>query len=443
MMVVVGGGPAGRIAAMRLAEEGQEVCLVDSGGLGGQCLHFGCMVVCALNDVARHRRQAETLAGLGIVDTVPGVSFGTLLKEMASIQATIHGILREETKQAGVTVLAEREARVDGRTVTAGRETFRPEAVLVATGSAPYVPEIEGIGLPGIYTPHTLHTMPDLPETVAILGGGVMAAEFAYIFGGLGSRVEMICRSGFLPNIDPKLRETARKDIAFATIRENTAVDEFRGTGKVQTAELRSGDGREEIDVDAVFVAAGLVPRTEAVSGLEKGPLGEIRVDASMRTSVSGVWAAGDVTGPPYLTPVARREGLVAAESMLGRERTIDRAWIPQSMSLGYDYAFSSMPAEPDVSISIPAPAGPGTFWSVPARHTGMAKIRFQPDGGGITGIYAAAPGASLSATYLAFLMRQGATIHDFRDLLEVHPSTDGIYWLLQHSADWVRRHRP
>lgn len=442
MMLVVGGGPAGRIAAMRLAEEGQEVCLVDSGGLGGQCLHFGCMVVCALNDVARHRRRAETLAGLGIIDTVPDVSFGTLLKEMASIQATIHGVIREETRQAGVTVLSGREAHVDGRTVTAGHETFRPEAVLVATGSVPYLPEIKGIGLPGIYNPHTLHTMTDLPESVAIIGGGVMAAEFAHIFGGLGSRVEMICRSGFLPQIDPKLCETARKDLSFAAIRENTAVAEFSGDGRVQTVELRSGGVREEIDVDAVFIAAGLVPRTEAVSGLEKGPLGEIRVDASMRTSVPGVWAAGDVTGPPYLTPVARHEGFVAAESMLGRERTIDHDWIPQSMSLGYDYAFSSMPAESDVSLSIPAPAGPGSFWSVPARHTGTAKISFQPDGGGITGIYAAAPGASLSATYLAFLMRQGATIHDFGDLREVHPSADGIYWLLQHTAGWVRRHR-
>ncbi|NYT06503.1 MAG: NAD(P)/FAD-dependent oxidoreductase [Methanomicrobiales archaeon] len=443
MKLVIGGGPAGRIAAMRLAEGGEEVTLVDRGGLGGQCLHYGCMVVCALNDVARHRRQAAILHERGFLDRIPEISFPSLLAEMAGIQDTIHRVIADETKNAGVTVLAGKTAAIDGATVTVGDEPVDHDGLLIATGSRPNVPAIEGITLPGVFSPHSLATMPGIPRRLAIIGGGVMAAEFTHIFGCLGAEVEVICRSGFLPSIDPRLRDQARRDLSFATIREHTLPVRIGGGDRARFMTIRCGEEEGEIDVDAVFVAAGLVPRSEAVSGIAKGPAGEILVDKRMRTNVPGVWAAGDVTGPPFLTPVARKEGQVAADTMLGREARIDHAWIPQSMSLMHDYAFCTGDIPGGRSLSIPAPAGPGNFWSVPDRRTGMAKISFGHEEGRITGMYAAAPGAALFATYLAYLMRRGATIHDFEDLCEVHPSTDGIYWLLQHTAGWLRKNTP
>ena len=102
MIVVLGGGPAGRIASIRLASAGKDVRLIEHGGIGGQCLHFGCMPVCALNDVARFIHSARTFHSLGIIDTVPDINFSTIFSEMHAIQEKIASVLDTETRSAGV-----------------------------------------------------------------------------------------------------------------------------------------------------------------------------------------------------------------------------------------------------------------------------------------------------------------------------------------------------
>ena len=113
MIVVLGGGPAGRTAALTLALGGREVILVEKNGIGGQCLHYGCMMVCALNEAARALTQARRLCELGIIDTVPGIRFPTLLSEMKAIQDKIAGILDAETRGSGVTILYGKEGSIE------------------------------------------------------------------------------------------------------------------------------------------------------------------------------------------------------------------------------------------------------------------------------------------------------------------------------------------
>src|SRR5512145_3264363 len=120
MIVILGGGPAGRLASIRLATAGKEVLLIEKGGIGGQCLHFGCMPVCALNDVARLVQRARSFQDLGITDSAPSVNFPVLLSEMQKIQATIASILDKETREAGVEVRYGSEGRFDGKHVVLG-----------------------------------------------------------------------------------------------------------------------------------------------------------------------------------------------------------------------------------------------------------------------------------------------------------------------------------
>ncbi len=205
---------------------------------------------------------------------------------------------------------------------------------------------------------------------------------------------------------------------------------------------MRTADGDTGLEVDAVFLATGLTPRSELLQGLRKDPLGNVIVDDHMQTSVPGVYAAGDVIGPPYLTPVARREGAVAADNILGRNVAMDYAAVPQALELGYEFASVSVPGEEGVTLSSPAPAGPGSFWDVASGWTGMAQIRVDPATGRIVGAAAAAPGASLLISYLGFLMRRGITVDDFDAFAEIHPSTDGIYWLSRYAAELLRKER-
>jgi dihydrolipoamide dehydrogenase len=176
------------------------------------------------------------------------------------------------------------------------------------------------------------------------------------------------------------------------------------------------------------------------LNGIKKGPLGEVIVDEHMRTSIPDVYACGDVVGPPYLTPIARHQGIVAADNILGIPRKMDYRFIPQSINLSQELAFCITEKEGMASLAIPGPAGPGTFWNVPSNETGLAKIMFDPESGVIKGMCAAGPGGGLIAGYMSFLMQHHFSIHDFEEFIEVHPSTDGVYVIAKYASELMKK---
>jgi dihydrolipoamide dehydrogenase len=438
MIVILGGGPAGRLASIRLASAGKQVTLIEHGGIGGQCLHSGCMPVCALNDVARLIHSARELHDLGVVDTVPAPDFPVLLKKMGEIQQKITSILDKETRSAGVEIIYGKTGRFEGGTVFAGDEQLKADAVIAATGSRPHIPAVPGVYLPGVFTSRTLPGMKNLPKKMAIIGGSVVAAEFAYIFSAFGCDVTILSRSTFLKDADKHIRPLAIKELAGVTIRENTPVISIGGKDSVSSVLTPAG----KLEADAVFLAAGLVPNSEALDGLKKGPLGEVIVDNHMQTSVPDVYACGDVAGPPYLTPVARHQGIVAADNILGIPRTMDYQNIPRSINLTHELAYCINESKGMGSLAIPGPAGPGSFWSVPTGQTGLAKVIFDPETGDLGGFCAAGPGGGLIAGYMAFLMKRHFSVHDFEDFIEVHPSTDGVYGLAKYASSLIRKRK-
>lgn len=438
MIVVIGGGPAGRIGAMRLAQAGKEVRLIEKRKIGGQCLHDRCMTLCALNDVARLVEYARTQKDLGILDSVPAVSYPAVKRRMREIQEKLSTVLDAETRRAGVEIVYGAEGRLEGDRVYIDDEEVRAHAVLAATGSRAAIPDIPGTDLFGVYTYQTLPAMEELPRRMIIIGGGVVAAEFAHVFRAFGSGVDIVARHGLLRGLDGKVRSAAMRDLAGVGIREETAVLGIEGDSRVRSVLLAGGD---EIEADVVLLATGLLPRSESLQGLRKSPDGAVIVDRQMRTSVEGVYAAGDVIGPPYLTPAARREGVVAAENILGHPAVMDYTGIPQAMSLRYDYAFATAGADEGcVTLSAPAPAGPGSFWDVAGGWAGLAQVRIEPETGRLVGAAAGVPGASTLLSYLGYLMKRGITVSDFDDIVEVHPSTDGVYGLARYAADMLRK---
>jgi len=444
MIVVLGGGPAGRIASIRLASAGKKVTLVEpkgkEQGIGGQCLHFGCMPVCALNDAARIAATTRRFYKRGMIDTLPAFRFGKLMDETYVVQQKISGILDDETRQAGVDVVYGKAGRVDGRQVFIGDEPVDCEAAIIATGSRPNIPAIPGVSLPGVYTPHTLWSLRELPKKIAIIGGSVMAAEFAYIFSEFGSEVTVLARSGFLKNLDRHLRAVAMKELSGVNIQEGTEVAGIAGTDQTTGVRYRAAGAEMAISADAVLLAAGLVPNSGMVTGIDKGPDGAIIVNDKMQTSVPGIYACGDVAGAPFLTPVARHEGIVAADNILGKERHMDYSRIPQAIYLAHELAFCGSSGEGSASIALPGPAGPGTYWSVQYGDTGLAKLFADPATGEIEGICAAGPSGGTVAAYLAFLMQREISVHEFEDFIEVHPSTDGIYGLAKYASEIFRK---
>ncbi len=437
MITVIGGGPAGRIAAMCLAAHGKTVTLFDSRveGLGGQCLHQGCMVICAQNDAARTCDEARALHRFGITDTEPAIDYARLQEKMADVQKTIAGIIGTETTESGVTVICD-HARVEGNRVYAGGIEYESDAILIATGSVPCIPPIPGAGLDGVYNSHSLPGLRRSPQRIVIIGSGVIAAEYAYIFRVAGADVTVVARSTLLRGFPGQLITGARRDLTGVHIREETEVVAIEGTASVTGVRLQTNGNEEVIPCDTVLLATGLRPRTDSISGIALGPDGEILVNERMETSVPGVYAAGDVTGPPYLTPLARREGRAAVDAILGLPLKPVPACIPQTIKLRHEHSIALHPDAEENGTMIPSPAAPGSFWLVPERHTGQSLLITDNTTGRINGFYEVSPQSSAAAGYLAYLINSGVSVDAMDSFVEVHPSSEGIVWLMRYCTE-------
>ena len=429
MIIVVGGGPAGRMAALRLAGAGREVTILEKRALGGQCVHDGCMLVCALNDVARSIMSARHLEEMGILSGNVSVDYPALLEKLEATQDKLRYILNMETTGAGVKVEYGVEAEVRDGVVYVDGKPREAEAVIIAAGGQMNIPDVEGKDLPGTYNARTLRSMPALPKRLVIIGGGISAAEFAYIYAAFGCEVTLIARSSLLSMLPEPLLADARRDLSAVDIRENTPLEKILGTDHVEGVLA----GGETIPCDAVLFATGVKPESPFVSGVAKGADGAILVNEQMETSIPGVYAAGDIIGGKCFTPAARLQGFAAADAILGNPRKVDLSQIPFSVVLGLDYTVCP-PKTAGEKETMPNIAGPGSYWHVLDGTVGHMQLETGADGT-ILGFASSGPSTSLVGTYLGYLVRKGITVHEFSPMLEVHPNSDGLYSLIRFSA--------
>ncbi|MBO5368832.1 NAD(P)/FAD-dependent oxidoreductase [Methanocorpusculum sp.] len=429
MIIVVGGGPAGRMAALRLAGAGREVTILEKRALGGQCVHDGCMLVCALNDVARSIMSARHLEEMGILSGNVSVDYPALLEKLEATQDKLRYILNMETTGAGVKVEYGVEAEVRDGVVYVDGKPREAEAVIIAAGGQMNIPDVEGKDLPGTYNARTLRSMPALPKRLVIIGGGISAAEFAYIYAAFGCEVTLIARSSLLTMLPEPLLADARRDLSAVDIRENTPLEKILGTDHVEGVVA----GGETIPCDAVLFATGVKPESPFVSGVAKGADGAILVNEQMETSIPGVYAAGDILGGKCFTPAARLQGFAAADAILGHPRKVDLSQIPFSVVLGLDYTVCP-PKTAGEKETMPNIAGPGSYWHVLDGTVGHMQLETGADGT-ILGFASSGPSTSLVGTYLGYLVRKGVTVHEFSPMLEVHPNSDGLYSLIRFSA--------
>ena len=429
MIIVVGGGPAGRMAALRLAGAGREVTILEKRALGGQCVHDGCMLVCALNDVARSIMSARHLEEMGILAGNVTVDYPALLEKLEATQDKLRYILNMETTSAGVKVEYGVEAEVRDGVVYVDGKPREAEAVIIAAGGQMNIPDVEGKDLPGTYNARTLRSMPALPKRLVIIGGGISAAEFAYIYAAFGCEVTLIARSSLLSMLPSPLLADARRDLSAVDIRENTPLEKILGTDHVEGVVA----GGETIPCDAVLFATGVKPESPFVSGVAKGADGAILVNEQMETSIPGVYAAGDIIGGKCFTPAARLQGFAAADAILGHPRNVELSQIPFSVVLGLDYTVCP-PKTAGEKETMPNIAGPGSYWHVLDGTVGHMQLETGADGT-ILGFASSGPSTSLVGTYLGYLVRKGVTVHEFSPMLEVHPNSDGLYSLIRFSA--------
>lgn len=329
-LVVIGGGVAGLVASSGAAQLGARVAMVEKNtGLGGDCLKFGCVPTKRL---VRSAKVASLLRGseeFGVKSGEVKVDFPSVMEKMRRVQARIgeHDSV-ERFEGMGVEVFFGGGRFLDEKTFEVDGEKLRGKKFLIATGSGPVVLPIPGLKESGVLTNESALKLETLPERLAILGGGPIGIEFAQIFSRLGSKVTVIERAGrILPREDPELtgllEEMLKKE--GITIDTCTEVKEVRKTGGAKEITARCPEGVTEHDhdytVDEVMIAIGRSPNVEGLgleaAGVEFDPRRGIKVDSSLRTTRSHIYACGDVIGHYAFTHVAEYQAGVVLSNAL------------------------------------------------------------------------------------------------------------------------------
>ncbi len=340
-VVVLGGGPGGYVAALRAAQLGARVALIEEKAVGGVCLNVGCIPTKALlrsAGVYRAFRRAETF-GLRLE--------GRLTPDWPAIQGRKEAIVRQlvggvETllRKAGVQVLRGRGRfiaphRLEVSTATGAEPVEAGKGVIIATGSRPIQLPLPGMELPGVIDSTGALMLEELPPRLLIIGGGVIGVEFADLFNAFGVQVtvvEMLDR--LLPLMEADLGP------ALAWTMGQRGVQVYVGSRVTRLDAAESGlratvvtpTGETIIEADRVLVAVGRRPNVEEL-GLERAGVRcdrpGIPVDGRMQTNVPGIYAVGDVTGGPQLAHVAMRGGEVAAENILGHTAHLHLKTVP------------------------------------------------------------------------------------------------------------------
>ena len=337
-LAIIGGGPAGYVAAERAGAKGLKVVLFEKRELGGVCLNEGCIPTKTLLYSAKVYDTAIHGDKYGVFAQDATFDFGKIVDRKARVVRRLVAGVGAKMKAHGVQVV-KGEAMIEGRSaegvkITCNGETFLAANLLVCTGSEAFVPPIPGLKEAGdvILTNREILVLKEQPKSLVIIGGGVIGMEFASFYNSLGTTVTVVeMLPEILGGLDKELSAMLRGIYAKKGVNFNLSCKVTKIDGNVVTY-VDAQNNEHTVEGDKILVSVGRRPVT-AGFGLESLGVelnrGGIKVDNKMRTNVPGVYAAGDVTGFSLLAHTASREGEVVVNNLTGREDTMRYDAIP------------------------------------------------------------------------------------------------------------------
>src|SRR2546430_1877134 len=336
-VAVLGGGPGGYTAAIRAGQLGaRTVCIEKEPELGGTCLRIGCIPTKAWVQTAFAIKEAEhTFAKLGVQVGAPSLDFATANEWKSQVVHQMTQGVASLFKANGVEGVKGTGRFKDAQTIAVeDAEDVSFKSAIVATGSFPLWPPIDGIDSPRCVDSEALLAQTEVPKRLAILGGGIIGCEFASIFRRFGSEVTII---EMLPRLIPAEDEDASKELAKQFGKRGIDLHLEKQCTKVEESggglTVHFGEG-ETVECDLMLVADGRGPLVERLGleeiGVELDKRKGIAADEHRRTTVPHIYAVGDCAGYWQLAHTAFREGEVAAENALGHEAVVDNRGVPR-----------------------------------------------------------------------------------------------------------------
>lgn len=335
-VAVLGGGPGGYPAAIRAAQLGADVvCIEQEDALGGTCLRVGCIPTKAWVQTAFALKEAgETFEKLGVKVGAPELDFGAAQQWKEGVVKQLTSGVAGLFKANGVQWAKGRGRFRDANTIAVeGGEDVTFKHAVIATGSSPLRPPIEGIDSDKCLDSTGLLAQQEVPKRIVILGGGIIGCEFASILQRFGSEVTIV---EMLPALIPMEDEDASKELLKQFKKRGIAVHLEARCDKIEDADgrLEVHFGGEAVEADLMLVATGRGPNVKDLGleeiGVEHDEKKGIAADEHRRTTVEHIYAVGDCAGYWQLAHTAFREGEVAAENALGHEAVVDNRGVPR-----------------------------------------------------------------------------------------------------------------
>lgn len=325
-LVILGAGPGGYVAAIRAAQLGMSVCVIEKDKPGGVCLNWGCIPSKNLLHQAELFASLDELKKIGVTSDTSGLDYEKVWKNSRNASSRLVKGVQFLLKKNNVEVV-EGEGKITGeKEITVGDKKISGKNILIATGSSPK--EIPGFAFDEeiVLSSTGALDLKEVPKRFVILGAGAIGVEFAHIMNAFGSEVTLVeMMDQILPNSDTEIAGELAKSFTKRgiTVMTGTKASGMEKTGSKAKVTLENSDGTTEIEADKILLVVGRGPNTDNI-GLDAIGIspekGFIPVGDYYETSVSGVYAIGDVVNSPLLAHVASKEGEIAVEHMAGHE---------------------------------------------------------------------------------------------------------------------------
>ena len=449
-IAIVGGGPAGYTAAERAAAGGLKTVLFEKKAIGGVCLNEGCIPTKTLLYSAKLWDTMKGAAKYGItVPDAPAFDMGKIIDRKDKVVKKLTGGVKMTVGSYGVAIV-EKEAVIAGEEngmfrIVAGGETYEATYLLVCTGSDTVIPPIPGLSDTDYWTSKEALESKELPRSLVIIGGGVIGMEFASFFNSLGVEVTVIemldeILGGMDKELSAMLRaEYAKRGIKFMLNTKVVSLDGSAGeNGETQVrVNYENAEGTGFSVAEKLLMSVGRRPVTKGF-GLEnlnpeKTERGNIRVDGQMRTSVTGVYACGDLTGFSLLAHTAVREAEVAVHAVLGKKDCMSYRAIPGVVYTNPEIAGVGDTEEalqkkgiPYRTVKLPM-AYSGRFVAENEGVNGMCKLLLAEDDT-VLGAHVLGNPASEIITLAGMAVELKLTAAEWKKIVFPHPTVGEIF---------------
>jgi dihydrolipoamide dehydrogenase len=439
--VVIGAGPGGYVAAIRLGQLGRPVTLIEKGAWGGVCLNVGCIpskaLIHATKLVEKIRHGGEM-----------GLSVEGLFVDLGRLQEWKNGIVKKLGKgvkslvsSAGAELLPGKARLTDPHTVvvqarkTGEETTVRFRQAILATGSRPI--EIPGFPFDGRRVLNSSHALAltTVPESLLVVGGGYIGLELGMVYARLGSKVTVVeMLDGLLPGIEPDLVPVVARKLRKmgVTVHLRAKALGFEETNGRCVVALDMPKGQTTVEAEKILVTVGRKPVLDGL-GLEQLDLertgdGFLKVDAQRRTSRPHIYAIGDITGQPMLAHKASHEGIVAAEHIAGRSVAFDPVAIPAVVFTDPEIASTGLGEEQARALYDDVVVGKVPFAAIGRALTtgdtdGFCKVIADRASGALLGVHIVGNGASDLISEGTAALELGGTVEVLGHIIHPHPT--------------------